>query len=150
MTAQFNQTSCFSPGKFNVLVAFNAVLTDTVTLTGQGPVICGQIVDNEGGGYDDETGIFTAPVSGSYCFMVTSSPFSDNVDESCALAIMLEDDIIGFLEAHGNEFSTGHAAGKVEAGQQVWLRSCANNDFETNRYSVNGTTFTGMLLQPEL
>ena len=114
-------------------------------------MICDYVVASVGGGYDNKTGIFTAPVSGTYCFMATSSPYSDDVNEVCALYIVLEDKAIGAIGAHGKALSTGHTAVQVKAGHKVRLRALTTAGRPTNRYCGNWvTSFTGMLLQPEV
>ena len=139
------------PGKLGLHVAFNARLSIRVTLTGQQPVICNRVVTSVGGGYDGQTGVFTAPVDGLYCFMVTSTPFSDDVKKLCALNIMLDDRQVGYLAAQGKGCSTGHTTVQVTAGQKVWLRSYTFSDHNENTYSGGWvSTFTGMLLHPQL
>ena len=114
-------------------------------------MICDTVIASVGGGYDDKTGIFTAPVSGTYCFMATSTPFSDDVNELCSLALVLDVKDIGFLAARGKARCTGHAAVQVKAGHKVWLRAFTFDGHPTNRYSGGWwTSFTGMLLQPEV
>ena len=132
-------------------MAFHALLKDTVTLTGQQTVICDDVIASVGGGYDDKTGIFTAPVSGTYCFMATSSPDSDDVNVVCGLTLVLEDKDIGCIGARGSAMSTSHAPVQVKAGQKVRLRSFTAYGHPRNQYNGGWwTSFTGMLLQPEV
>ena len=131
-------------------MAYSAILRDVVVLAGQQTVICDQIITSEGGGYDNKTGIFTAPVSGTYCFMATSTPYCDSNEEVCRLVIVLDGERIAYLVARGKALSTCHAAVQVKAGQRVWLRANDIYQAENRYYGSWGTTFTGMLLQPEL
>ena len=132
-------------------MAFHATLKDDVTLAGPQTVICDYVVASVGGGYDNKTGIFTAPVSGTYCFMATSGPYSDDVNEVCGLTLVLEDKVIGVIAARGKARCTGHTAVQVKAGHKVWLRAHTDAGRTTNRYQGGWrTSFTGMLLQPEV
>ena len=131
-------------------MAYTAILQNAVVLAGQQTVICDQIITSEGGGYDNETGIFTAPVSGTYCFMANSTPLSDSIEGVCRLGIVLDGESIARLSARGKILSTCHAAVQVKAGQKVWLRANDIRQKENRYYGGWGTTFTGMLLQPEL
>ena len=130
-------------------MAFHAKLSSDVTLTGQQPVICDVVETSVGGGYDGQTGVFTAPVDGLYCFMVSASPGSDDEDKWCGLYIMLDDRQVGGLLARGKAWSTDHAAVQVTAGQKVWLRLLTIPGHNENTFS-SLTTFTGMLLHPQL
>ena len=130
-------------------MAFHAVLSSTVTLTGQQPVICDVVMTSVGGGYDGQTGVFTAPVDGLYCFMVSASPVSDDEDKWRSLDIVLDDRGVGGLLAQGTAYSTDHTAVQVTAGQKVWLRSLTIPGHNENTFSML-TTFTGMLLHPQL
>ena len=124
-------------------------MKDTVKLAGEQTVICDRIICSEGGGYDNETGIFTAPVSGIYCFMANSSRRSNDFGEICQLVIMTGDKLIAYLLAKGTALSTCHTVVQVKAGQKVWL--CAfgeDNQQVTNQYFGSWlTTFTGMLIR---
>ncbi|XP_070179921.1 putative leucine-rich repeat-containing protein DDB_G0290503 [Littorina saxatilis] len=127
-------------------VAFHAVLNSTTIAEDDKTLICDEIISNVGGGYNDHTGVFTAPVSGCYCFMVTSCPCDSDLSIYGRLDIILDDDNIGYLRATGTGMCASHTAVHVNAGQKVWLRTYIGSTF----YGNWRTTFTGVLLQPDL
>ena len=142
-------THPFFSARSNVQVAFHAILSETVSTADSITLVCDQIITNVGGGYDGETGVFTAPVSGLYCFLSTSGPVSDDSSVRSVLRTVLDDRAIGYLGACGNGKCTVHITAQVKAGQKVWLRT----DGFGEKYVFNGnptTSFTGMLLQAEM
>lgn len=129
-------------------MAFHAVLDKEKITTSSEPVVCDAIVSNVGGAYSSETGIFTAPVAGSYCFMASASSCKMDEEKKCKMAIVVENDMKGFLVSGSTRWSTCHTAVWVKPGQRVWLRSYGDRE-----YTFGGgwwTSFSGMLLQPAI
>ncbi|XP_070181901.1 flagellar attachment zone protein 1-like [Littorina saxatilis] len=132
--------------KASAQVTFHTVLSSKKTTEQPETLICDYIVSNVGGGYNTETGVFTAPVSGCYCFMVTSCPYDTDLSIKGCLEIMLDDKRVGYLCATGEGMCASHTAVPVHAGQEVWLRTFGGSVF----YGGCCTTFTGVLLQTDL
>ena len=139
--------SCFAD-KAGTQVAFHAILSKAVTTTKEQTLICDDVYTNVGSGYSSQTGVFTAPVAGTYCFMATASPNEADNDKNAKLAIVLENVMKGYMFSSGYSWSTGHTVIKVSAGQKVWLRTYSGGEYTFD----DGwwTTFSGMLLQPDL
>ena len=116
--------------------------SDSITL------VCDEVISNAGGGYDKKTGVFTAPVSGIYCFLATSGPLCDDISVKAVLHIVLDDETIGCHGAHGKGKSTAHVAVEVKAGQKVWLQTWCGGKCVFRGNSI--TFFTGMLLHAEV
>ena len=137
-------------------MAFHAVLIEAVTTTTEQTLICDSVYTNVGSGYSGQTGVFTAPVAGTYCFMATTSPNEADSDKIARLDIVLENDMKGHMWSSGCSWSTGHTVVKVSAGQRVWLRTYSDEEYTfghgwwTTFSDGWWTTFSGMLVQPEL
>ena len=105
------------------------------------------IITNIGDGYNGQTGVFKAPVSGTYCFMATANPGKEGAVSRAEM--VLDDQRIAYVWCEGNTSCSCHAAVKVSAGQKVCLRTYDGE--ESYRFFGPGTTsFSGMLLQPDL
>ena len=107
-------------------------------------LVCDDVITSVGGGYDDKTGVFTAPVSGLYCFMATACPYSDDPSKHAKLDLVLDGKIIGYTSAYGKGKCTTHAVVQVKAGQRVCLKT-----FGPSTFDGESNCFTGMLLQAE-
>ena len=128
-------------------MAFHARLSEEVTTTTEQTLICDDVFTNVGSGYSGQTGVFTAPVAGTYCFMVTTSPNEPDSEKKARLDIMLENVMKGYTFSLGYSWSTGHTVIKVSAGQKVWLRTYSDQEYI---FGGGGwTKFSGMLLQPD-
>lgn len=110
-------------------------------------LICSNVVTNISGSYNGKTGIFTCPAPGTYCFLATSSPNERDDNKMAAVDIVVDNRVMGGLCSYGFRWSTGHCVVKLKAGQQVWLRTV---DGEHTFAGEWWTTFSGMLLQPEV
>ena len=134
--------------KAGTQVAFHAILSKSVTTTTEQTLICDSVYTNIGSGYSGQTGVFTAPVAGTYCFMATASSCKADSDKKARLDIVLENDVKGYMCSIGTSWSTGHTVMKVSAGQRVWLRTYSDEEYTFS----DGwwTSFSGMLVQPDL
>ena len=126
-------------------VAFTAELSDDTTTTGITTLVNEVVITTIGGGYDNTTGVFTAPVSGVYVFMATATPGQDG--ETLQVAIMCKDAIIAFMFAKDRNSCSCHAVVRLAVGDQVYLETY---DEECTFSGPGLTSFSGMLLQPKL
>ena len=109
-------------------------------------VISLQVVLNIGDGFNPSTGVFTVPSPGIYAFLATASSTISNLEVTCKLDLMVAGHNVAYLCACGETSCTTHAVCKVNAGDTVYLKAIADGDFQGGWC----TSFTGMLLQPEL
>ncbi|KAL8622159.1 hypothetical protein ACOMHN_052961 [Nucella lapillus] len=145
------EQACFSSVFFgataNTQVGFAARLTQIVTTSKEQTLVCDGIATNEGGGYDGHTGVFTAPVTGTYCFLVTTSPDDRDVKKAAILFIVVDGEGKGAVYSDGRSRSTGHVVVKLTCGQKVWLTSWGGRQCTFGGWC---TRFSGMLLQAEV
>ncbi|KAL8622164.1 hypothetical protein ACOMHN_052966 [Nucella lapillus] len=131
----------------NTQVGFTAWLTQTVITSKEQTLVCDGIPTNEGGGYDGHTGVFTAPVTGTYCFLYNTSPDDHDGKKEAILFIVVDGEGKGAVYSDGRSRSTGHIVVKLTCGQKVWLRSWGGRQFT---FGGGWTRFSGMLLQAEV
>ena len=133
--------------KSNTLVAFHASLSSPVTTSKTQILVCDNVISNVGGAYNAHTGVFTVPVAGVYCFLVNTSPCQRSEDKRARLGVVLDNRKIAHVYARGLWWSTGHTAVQLDVGHKVWLRTFGDDEYT---FSEGWTSFTGMLLQPQL
>jgi hypothetical protein len=128
-------------------VAFHAILTNKTKLSKRDILVCDEILSNLGDAYSGLTGVFTAPASGLYCFLATSSAGVDDKELSpCKLDLMVGERDVAFLSARGRDSCSTHAVLKVAAGQRAYLRANEDSKFAGGWR----TSFTGVLVQPDV
>ena len=127
-------------------IAFTAKLEADLTTTSRTTLVAKKVITNIGGGYDNTTGVFTAPVSGTYAFMATAAPLKQD-GKRFRVGMKHKDQIIAFMFAENGFSCSCHAVVRLAVGQKVHLETCA----EECAFSGDGpTSFSGMLLQPDL
>ena len=126
-------------------VAFHAELDRNVTTRTEKNLFMRDVITNIGGGYNGQTGMFTAPVSGTYCFMATASPGQGNISRA---EIVSNSTVVAYLWSEDDASCTCHTTVKLLEGQKVSLRSYGKEEYQF--HGPGNTSFSGMLLQPDL
>ncbi|XP_077409749.1 complement C1q tumor necrosis factor-related protein 3-like [Vanacampus margaritifer] len=132
-------------------VAFSVALkTDGQPADDHGPfntdtvLVFKRVVTNVGGGYDVNTGVFTAPVKGLYFVTFTAAAGS----EGGLNAAVIKDGVNMFaIYDSQNKFSsaTNGMALQLDVGDKLWVTLWANQRiFDQSRLS----TFSGFLISP--
>ena len=115
--------------------------TKTKTLK---PIVFSRVKVNEGGCYDNTTGVFTTTVPGTYVFTTTVKSGKEN---SVVSAWIMVDDT-DYTTLRGSRTSSGSGSVSVQLGlgQKVWVKA----ESDADDYFSDGLSFTGALVQPQL
>ena len=125
-------------------VVFCATDIDTAKTEYGKPIVFDTVNVNEGGCYDNTTGVFTTTVPGTYVFTATVG--SGEEDSGVTAWITVDD--TRYAKLCGSSTSTGSSSVSVQLGlgQTVWVEAESYAD----EYSSNELCFTGALVQPQL
>ena len=130
-------------------VAFTAYLDHALTHMGIGQIIVfNQVLINDGNGYNRFTGIFTAPVTGTYFFT-----FTLHVHNFINAKLVKDGDTLVAVAARADftpgsqDQSSNSVVVQLNAGQSVWAQSYNNADKTVDGYEeFRLVTFSGFLL----
>ena len=108
------------------------------------PIVFSRVKVNEGGCYDNTTGVFTTTVPGTYVFTATVRSGKEN---SHVFAwITVDDTDYTFLRGSYTSLGSGSVSVQLGLGQKVWVTAWSN----AGDYWSDGLSFTGALVQPQL
>ncbi|XP_053199103.1 complement C1q tumor necrosis factor-related protein 3-like [Scomber japonicus] len=138
-----------SAGNAVLKIAFSASLSNSGEIY-NGPstektLIFKKVFSNTGNGYNQDTGIFTAPVNGLYYFNFNTYGYNTHaigalLMKNGAHQISTYDNV----SSDGSDSSSNAAVLKLVAGDKVWMQLWENGRVFDN---LNGhTTFSGFLL----
>ena len=107
------------------------------------PIVFDNVKVNEGGCYDNTTGVFTTTVPGTYVFTAT---VNSRKEDSCVRAYITVDDTeYTRLYAPYMSMGSGSVSVQLGLGQTVWVEAFSDID----EYYPDGMCFTGALVQPQ-
>ena len=108
------------------------------------PIIFAEVVTNQGDGYNNTSGYFTAPYSGTYFFIATCGSLFRDV--YAGFDLFVEHRRINYVFSHNNDgfdtFATAHGIVHLYVGQRVWVRSSGAG---YNTYA----SFSGLLISAD-
>ena len=108
------------------------------------PIVFSRVKVNEGGCYDNTTGVFTTTVPGTYVFTATVESGKEN--SVVRARITVDDTYYTTLRGSYTSSASGSVSVQLGLGQKVWVTAWSDAD---DCWSV-GLSFTGVLVQPQL
>ncbi|XP_076447695.1 uncharacterized protein LOC143284665 [Babylonia areolata] len=129
-------------------VFFNTQLTEDTDLSKSEIVKLKKVVSQTGRGYNATTGIFTAPLSGTYLFVATARADLNSDDLTAVYAmfyIVAGGEKVAASWSKGPTSCTAHAVVKLQAGDRAYLQTFEDRNLYTFR-GEGHTSFSGVLL----
>ncbi|XP_062603382.1 caprin-2-like [Saccostrea cucullata] len=130
-------------------VAFSAGVTSYSSSWNSGTLVYNKVINNVGGGYNPNTGIFTAPVEGDYAFYVSILSYGNSHDLFVDIVSNGSKKFRAIAEmgstSDGFETGTNLVTLKLQKGDRVWVTHYRGQGYYT--YSeAPSTTFSGFLI----
>lgn len=125
-------------------VAFTAAVKASISTWNGGTLIFNTVISNVGDGYNEKTGIFCAPLAGTYVFYISFNQFNN---QQLGLDIVHNDLPKVRVIAHpsaSRQTGTNMVVLILQKGDHVWVKHSAGNGVNTE--SVPLTTFTGFMI----
>jgi hypothetical protein len=125
-------------------VAFTAGVTSSDSSWTGGTLVFPRVVYNIGGGYDPNTGVFTAPVDGHFVFFVNVQSHSTNIIYTY---LVLNGTPKITTAAYTGSYSAGPnlAVLRLQKGDRVWVKRYTGTGYYTES-NAPITTFSGFLI----
>ena len=125
-------------------MAFTAAVTSASSTWNSGTLIFNVVISNIGDGYNKSTGVFTAPMAGTYVFYVSANEYAA---QNLGLDIVLNNVSKVRLFAPPpatHQTGTNMVVLTLEKGDQVWVKHSYGKGYWTHKVPL--TTFTGFMI----
>ncbi|XP_062598300.1 multimerin-2-like [Saccostrea cucullata] len=134
---------------FGKKVAFTAGVTSSSTSWNSGTLVFNKVINNVGGGYNPNTGIFTAPLNGDYVFYVSiQSAGADFYDIYVDIVFNGSSKVRAMAYNYNSndlhETGTNMVTLRLQQGDTVWVKHHSGTGYYTHS-DAPITTFSGFL-----
>lgn len=128
---------------------FSANTVKDISSTANQRIVFTNVLVNKGSAYDRSTGVFTAPVNGSYSF---NTQFCLYTGVQVYINIMVNNTIYSashYYEANTYVCNVGKIYAYLKKGDTVWVKSTASTSSGNNFYqnSDHMNLFSGVLIR---
>ncbi|XP_053403080.1 uncharacterized protein LOC128558228 [Mercenaria mercenaria] len=129
-------------------VAFYAHhVTDTTLDVADEIIVFDSTITNEGSGYDESTGIFTAPEGGLYHFNINVCTYYGKYS---FVGLVLAGQVVARTANYDKDYYTCNSVGalvRVKSGEQIWVKcTSASSNRKLIEDDLRMNTFSGVLL----
>lgn len=138
-------------GKINLLgttIAFMTKMNESLRLGAYQRIKPQLVFYNAGDAYSSATGVFTAPIAGTYHFFLKTEA-SRRENRPVTLRMMTQGRRLLYLFAEASKIfltPSGSVVVHVRQGQQVWV----DTDWKDTNWVTGWTTFGGFLVRPDV
>ncbi|XP_062598299.1 multimerin-2-like [Saccostrea cucullata] len=131
-------------------VAFTAGVTSGSSSWSSGTLVFNKVINNVGGGYNPNTGIFTAPLNGDYVFYVSIQSYgNDNSDLHVDIVFNGSIKVRALAYSYNSndlyETGTNMVSLRLQQGDTVWVKHHSGKGYYTHS-DAPITTFSGFLI----
>lgn len=125
-------------------MAFTASVTTPSSTLNSGTLVFNQVISNIGNGYNNCTGVFSAPTTGTYVFYASAVEHNkQNLQLDIVLNSVPKVRLMGYLSA-AYQTGTNMVVLPLKRGDKVWVRHSYGTGYWT--HNVPLTTFSGFMI----
>ena len=134
-------------GKTTPRISFHATGLKHTPLQKDEPLVLPDVFTNHGNAYNPITGVFVAPVNGTYFFAGSTETenIADMTQNVAEMSLVVDGRFVHFVNTYGGyQAGSVHAVVDLHVGQQVWL-----NCYGASYFWDLPTAFSGFLISSD-